>query len=118
MLKFKDRSTDRNGLVRYKAYRNGQLIESFWPNNEDYKCKDNQICQGTQGDERWSKFISKEAIDFINYELVEKKKKPLTPSEERQVFDFYFNGDTLGLKEEIKKHREEIKKLKEKLKNG
>lgn len=117
MLKFKDRSLDKNGMVRYRVYRNRQMIESWWGNNEDYKCKDG-TCPGTQGDTKWSKFISGNAIDFINYELIEKKKKPLTPTEEKQVFDFYFNGDTLGLKEEIKKHKEEIKKLKEKLKNG
>ena len=37
-------------------------------------------------------------------------------TEEKQVFDFYFNGDKLGIKEDIKKHQEEIKKLKRKLK--
>jgi hypothetical protein len=116
MIKFKDRSIDQWGGVRYRVYRNGELLETYWPNNEDYKCKDG-TCPGTRGDNQWARYISKVAVDFINYELTEiKKKKPLTLSEERQVYDLYFIGDTLGLREEIKKHKEEIKKLKEKLK--
>jgi len=116
MIKFKDRQLSQYGEIRYKVYRNNYLIESFFPCNDDYKCKDGEICQGTRGDAKWSKFITGNAIEFINYELLEKKKKPLTSHEEKQVFDFYFNGDTLGIKEDIKKHQEEIKKLKKRLK--
>lgn len=105
MLKFKittERNFDGVPVRKYfTVYRNNKIIPDYRPSNEE--------CVGKK---KFCKFITGEAVIWIEIELNCK----LTEDEKKQVFDFYYKGNTIELENEIKEHKAALKKLEARLK--